>query len=76
MTKVEELVAQALELDDEELEELLDRLQAHLGEPEISAEWWAEIEARSERLRSGETHAIPWSEVRARMFAKVNGNGH
>ena len=63
----------AMELDDEELEELIESLQARLSEPQISEEWWAVIHARQEALASGASHTVPWSEVRERMFKRARG---
>ena len=73
MTPVQELAAEASLLEPDELEELIDVLSERLEEFEPAQEWIDEALRRSERLRTGESKGVPWSEVRARMFARVDG---
>jgi putative addiction module component (TIGR02574 family) len=50
---------------------LLDSLE---GEPDegVEAAWAEEIELRVRQIDSGVVTTIPWEEVRAKMFARLN----
>jgi len=50
---------------------LLDSLA---GEPDegVEAAWAEEIEHRIRQIDSGEVTTIPWEEVRAKLFARLN----
>lgn len=39
----------------------------------IEAAWAAEIESRAKQIESGEVKAIPWEEVRAKLWARFGG---
>lgn len=46
-------------------EALMDSVDDDRGE--LSAEWKAELAARIAQIERGEVHAVPWSEVEARI---------
>ena len=50
---------------------LLDSLE---GEPDegVEAAWAEEIERRVRQIDSGVVTTIPWEEVRAKLFARLN----
>jgi hypothetical protein len=73
MANVQEIIEAALELDPADLEQLLAEIAGRLVDPPISQEWLDAARARSAELASGATTAVPWSEVRERMWRKVNG---
>jgi putative addiction module component (TIGR02574 family) len=50
---------------------LLDTLDETLDE-DVEASWEREIAARIEELDAGEAQAIPWTEVRRRLTAKLS----
>ncbi len=67
----EELYRAALDLDEGERAALAARLIESLDterEEGVEAAWLAEIERRMEELDSGKVQAIPWDELRARLF--------
>lgn len=76
MSRVQELIDAALLLDPAELEELLRELAERLTDPPISPAWLDAARRRSEQLASGASQAIPWAEVRERMYRRVNGSQH
>ncbi len=67
------LLAEALELSDQDRADLAAQLLASLDEPtsdsqeEIDRLWAIEIERRSTRFRSGESEGVPWDEVRSQI---------
>ena len=70
-TEVKELLRQALSLDEKDRAALAGALIESLyGEAEPGAEeaWEAVIERRVEELETGAVEAVPWSEVRERLF--------
>lgn len=71
MSKVaDDILNEAMRLSTTERAALAAALLASLdGEPEdeVEAAWAAEIQRRTERVRSGEAKGRPWSEVRARL---------
>ena len=72
---VEELLREACELPETERAELAGRLLDTLdGQPEegIEAAWAEEVERRVRQLESGEVKTIPWEEVRAKLYARLN----
>lgn len=68
--RVDHLLAEALTLDPDErsvlVVALLDSLEG-AGGPSVADEWRTEILKRRNELRSGRTHAVPWTEARARL---------
>jgi putative addiction module component (TIGR02574 family) len=72
---VDELFRQATALSEGERAELAGRLLDSLeGQPDegVEAAWAEEIERRIRQIDSGEVTTIPWEEVRARLFARLN----
>jgi putative addiction module component (TIGR02574 family) len=73
---LESLIEQARHLSDEERELLLLRLQTMqdaTADPAVEAEWQAEIERRLAAYDRGEVQAVPWEDVRRRLWAKYPG---
>jgi putative addiction module component (TIGR02574 family) len=69
------LFAEARELSETDRTELAGRLLETVdGEPDadVQAAWAEEIERRIRQLDSGEVKTIPWEEVRARLYARLN----
>jgi putative addiction module component (TIGR02574 family) len=72
---VTEIYREASELPETERAELAGRLLESLhGEPDedVEAAWAEEIERRVRQLDSGEVKTIPWEEVRAKLYARLN----
>lgn len=72
---VDELFRAATALSEGERAELAGLLLDSIeGEPEegVEAAWAEEIERRIRQLDSGEVATIPWEEVRAKLFARLN----
>lgn len=73
---VEDLLREASELPEPQRAELAGRLLESLdGHPEegVEAAWAEEVERRVRQLESGEVKTIPWEEVRAKLYARLNG---
>jgi putative addiction module component (TIGR02574 family) len=74
---VEEVVRQALALDERDRAEVAARLLDSLEEDEegeADAAWIAEIERRAADLESGAVEGIPWEEVRVRLMSGSGGS--
>lgn len=72
---VKELFRDAAELSDADRAELAALLLESLeGEPDegVEAAWAEEIERRVREIENGEVETIPWEEVRAKLFARLN----
>lgn len=72
---VSELLRQASELSQSERAELAGRLLETLhGEldADVEAAWAEEIERRMQQIDSGAAKTIPWEEVRAKLYARLN----
>jgi putative addiction module component (TIGR02574 family) len=72
---VEELLREACELPETERAKLAGRLLDTLdeqAEEAIEAAWAEEVERRVRQLESGEVKTIPWEEVRAKLYARLN----
>ena len=72
---VNELFREAKALSEGERAELAGLLLDSLeGAPDddVEAAWAEEIERRVRQLDSGEVTTIPWEEVRAKLFARLN----
>jgi len=72
---VDELFLEATALSEGERAELAGLLLDSLeGEPDegVEAAWAEEIEHRIRQIDSGEVATIPWEEVRAKLFARLN----
>ena len=65
------VLAEALDLPETERADLAAELLASLHQPdemtadELEQVWTDEIQRRVDRVRSGESHTVAWSEVRA-----------
>jgi putative addiction module component (TIGR02574 family) len=71
MTNVDRILAEAMQLSEEERSELADRLAKTVpSAKEIEAAWLDEAERRMAALDAGQLQAVPWAEARARIFAK------
>jgi putative addiction module component (TIGR02574 family) len=71
-TTPKELYKKAMSLPDQERAELVGLLLETLDVDEdtgVEAAWLSEIDRRVAELDSGAVKPVPWSEVRARVFA-------
>ena len=69
-----ELFHEASQLSEAERAELAGRLLESLhGEPDegVEAAWAQEIERRVREIDTGDVKTIPWSEVRAKLHARL-----
>jgi len=74
--KLSDLFREASELSERERAELAGLLLESLeGKPDedVEAAWTEEIERRVRQLDSGEMKTIPWEQVRANLYARLNG---
>lgn len=67
---VEDIVRQALELDEDGRAEVAARLLDSLeqADPEAEAVWLTELERRAAELESGAVQGIPWEDLRERLM--------
>ena len=66
-----ELYQRAMSLSEQDRAELVGLLLESLEleeDADVESKWLAEIERRMEKLDSGVTQSVPWSEVRLRVF--------
>jgi putative addiction module component (TIGR02574 family) len=72
---VEDVVRQALKLDEHERAEVAARLLDSLERVDAEAEgvWLAELERRAAELESGAVQGVPWEELRERLTEACNG---
>ena len=73
--KLNELFREASQLTERERAELAALLLESLeGEPDedVEAAWVEEIERRVRQIDSGEVQTIPWEQVRAELYARLN----
>jgi putative addiction module component (TIGR02574 family) len=70
VTKLFKEAAELTEADRAALAGLLIESLESAPEAGIDAAWAAEIERRIKQLDSGEVKAIPWEEVRAKLWAR------
>ena len=76
--KLDDLFREAAELSEGERAELAGLLLESLeGEPDegVEAAWSAEVERRIREIDSGLVKTIPWEQVRAELFARLNDKG-
>lgn len=69
-TQTREIMAAAIKLSKKERTALVDKLlQSLAAEGAESSEdlWLAELERRSNELRSGKVRGIPWSQVKRKL---------
>jgi putative addiction module component (TIGR02574 family) len=70
-SSAKELYERAMSLNDEERAELIGMLLESLeiaGDKGVEAAWLKEIERRLAELDSGAAKAVPWTEVRSKIF--------
>ena len=67
---VEEVVQEALALNEDDRAEVAARLLDSLEQEDTEAEdvWVAELERRAEELESGAVQGIPWEDLRDRLM--------
>ena len=73
--KLKDLFREASELSESERAELAGLLLESLeSEPDedVEAAWAEEIERRVRQIDSGEVKTIPWEQVRANLYARLN----
>jgi putative addiction module component (TIGR02574 family) len=71
MTNVDRLLAEAMQLSEEERSELANRLTVSLEVSErVDAPWREELKRRRARLRSGASQAEPWEAVEAELMSR------
>ncbi|HUR82186.1 MAG TPA: addiction module protein [Thermoanaerobaculia bacterium] len=44
---------------------------AETRDPDVDAAWAEEVECRIRQIEAGELKTIPWSEVRAKLYARL-----
>ncbi len=72
VSSAKKLYQSAMDLNDQDRAELVGMLLESLdleAEDGVEAAWLSEIERRVEEVDSGAVQAVPWSEVRSRVFA-------
>jgi hypothetical protein len=76
MTTVDRLYSEALELSEEEQEELVARLAEHLELDALRAdrEWIAEMQRRAGRIETGDDAPIPGEVVLGRMWDRLENH--
>jgi putative addiction module component (TIGR02574 family) len=78
MTKAAaDLLEQALQLSNEEREDLAARLMGSLDGDLIATdeEWAAELKERLDELKDGRVKPIPWAEVRQQIMDDIDDTG-
>jgi len=67
---VEDVVRQALKLDEHDRAEVAARLLDSLEQVDTGAEdvWSAELERRAAELESGAVQGVPWEDLRERLL--------
>ena len=73
--KAEDLLRQALDLNEAERAELAGALLQSLEPPadaEIEAAWHQEVQRRLRDLDAGRAELVPWEDVREQLFARLN----
>jgi putative addiction module component (TIGR02574 family) len=72
---VEDVVRQALKLDEHDRAEVAARLLDSLEQADAEAEgvWLAELERRASELESGAVQGVPWEDLRERLVRGRRG---
>ena len=76
MSDYQSLLADATQLPLGERIQLIEALWDTVPEnasPPLSDEWLAEIQRRSAEFDAGLVKPIPWEEIRAEAFSRLNG---
>ena len=72
MTQVDQLLNEAMKLDETGRSGLTRRLLETLEEvdEDVDPAWREEVRQRVAKIRAGEANPIPWEEAERRLFAK------
>jgi putative addiction module component (TIGR02574 family) len=72
---VEDVVRQALKLDEQDRAEVAARMLDSLepADPEAERVWLAELERRATELESGAVQGVPWEDLRERLMRGRRG---
>jgi putative addiction module component (TIGR02574 family) len=72
---VEDVVRQALKLDEQGRAEVAARLLDSLEQTDVEAEevWLAELDRRAAELESGAVQGVPWEDLRERLVRGRRG---
>jgi putative addiction module component (TIGR02574 family) len=72
---VEDVVRQALKLDEQDRAEVAARMLDSLepADPEAERVWLAELERRATELESGAVQGVPWEDLRERLMRSRRG---
>ena len=76
--KLQELYREATDLPERERAELAGMLIESLDGPpdeNVEAAWAEEVERRVREIESGAVETIPWEQVRAELFNRMNDEG-
>jgi putative addiction module component (TIGR02574 family) len=76
--KLQELYREATDLPERERAELAGMLIESLDGPpdeNVEAAWAEEVERRVREIESGTVETIPWEQVRAELFSRMNDEG-
>jgi putative addiction module component (TIGR02574 family) len=70
--QAERILDEALALPEQDRTELALRLLDSVGEPEeeVDKAWIEEAKRRLAEIQRGDVQTVPWSEARARIFAR------
>lgn len=70
--QAERILDEALSLPEQDRTELALRLLDSVGEPadEVEKAWIEEAKRRLAEIQRGDVQTVPWSEARARIFAR------
>jgi putative addiction module component (TIGR02574 family) len=72
---IEELFREASDLPDRDRAQLAGMLIEsldHERDSDVEAAWAAEVEERVRQVDAGEVEMIPWEQVRAELFARLD----
>ena len=73
--KADDLLRQALDLEEAERAEMAGALLQSLEPPpdaEVDSAWREEVQRRLRDLDAGRGQMVPWEEVREQLFARLN----
>ncbi len=76
--KLQELYREATDLPERERAELAGMLIESLDGPpdeNVEAAWAEEVERRVREIDSGAVKTVPWEQVRAELFSRMNDEG-
>lgn len=76
--KLQELYREATDLPERDRAELAGMLIESLDGPpdeNVEAAWAEEVERRVREIENGTVKTIPWEQVRAELFSRMNDEG-